>query len=135
MVRMCVFLGSCLLLYVFGVGKVLFYLFIEEELVGIVVNIGLWWFMLIILVDLFILFKNLEQVCEQGYIVDQEEYVVGLNCIVFVIYDDVGSVVVVILILGLVFWLMEDCFISQGELVWDIVKDISMVFGLKFFVV
>lgn len=50
--------------------------------------------------------------CELGYIVDKEEYVVGLNCIVLVIYDDVGSVVVVIFIFGFLLRLIEDCFVS-----------------------
>lgn len=50
--------------------------------------------------------------CELGYIVDKEEYVVGLNCIVLVIYDDVGSVVVAIFIFGFLLRLIEDCFVS-----------------------
>lgn len=66
-----------------------------------------------------------------GYIVDKEEYVVGLNCIVSVIYDDVGSVVVVIFIFGFLLRLIEDRFVSQGELVRDIVRDISTALGLK----
>ncbi len=103
----------------------------EEELVGIVVNTGLRRFTPTTLVDLPILLKNLEQVREQGYTVDQEEHVVGLNCIASAIYDDAGSVVAAISISGPASRLTEDRFISQGELVRDTAKDISTALGLK----
>ncbi len=75
--------------------------------------------------------KNLEQAREQGYTVDQEEHVVGLNCIASAIYDDAGSVVAAISISGPASRLTEDRFISQGELVRDTAKDISTALGLK----
>ncbi|EEK4243282.1 Negative regulator of the allantoin and glyoxylate utilization operon, partial [Salmonella enterica subsp. enterica serovar Adelaide str. A4-669] len=112
-------------------GKALLYPLTEEELVGIVVNTGLRRFTPTTLVDLPILLKNLEQAREQGYTVDQEEHVVGLNCIASAIYDDAGSVVAAISISGPASRLTEDRFISQGELVRDTAKDISTALGLK----
>ncbi|EJT4176472.1 HTH-type transcriptional repressor AllR [Salmonella enterica] len=131
MVRMCAPLGSRLPLHASGAGKALLYPLTEEELVGIVVNTGLRRFTPTTLVDLPILLKNLEQAREQGYTVDQEEHVVGLNCIASAIYDDAGSVVAAISISGPASRLTEDRFISQGELVRDTAKDISTALGLK----
>lgn len=115
MVRMCAPLGSRMPLHASGAGKALLYPLMEEELMDIVVKTGLQQFTPNTLVDFPTLLRNLEQARENGYIVDHEEHVVGLNCIASAIYDDAGSVVAAISISGPASRLTEDRFISQGS--------------------
>ncbi|BBV18266.1 HTH-type transcriptional repressor AllR [Citrobacter portucalensis] len=131
MVRMCAPLGSRMPLHASGAGKALLYPLMEEELMDIVVKTGLQQFTPTTLVDFPTLLRNLELARENGYIVDHEEHVIGLNCIASAIYDDAGSVVAAISISGPASRLTEDRFISQGELVRDTARDISTALGLK----
>lgn len=131
MVRMCAPLGSRLPLHASGAGKALLYPLAEEELMGIILKTGLQQFTPNTLVDMPTLLRDLEQAREQGYTVDKEEHVIGLNCIASAIYDDVGSVVAAISISGPASRLTEDRFVSQGELVRDTARDISTALGLK----
>ncbi|MDE9617239.1 HTH-type transcriptional repressor AllR [Citrobacter portucalensis] len=131
MVRMCAPLGSRMPLHASGAGKALLYPLMEEELMDIVVKTGLQQFTPTTLVDFPTLLRNLEMARENGYIVDHEEHVIGLNCIASAIYDDAGSVVAAISISGPASRLTEDRFISQGELVRDTARDISTALGLK----
>lgn len=131
MVRMCAPLGSCLPLHASGLGKALLYSLSEEEIMGIIVKTGLQQFTPSTLVDFPILLKNLEQARARGYTLDQEEHVIGLNCIASAIYDDAGNTVAAISISGPASRLTEARFISQGELVRDTARDISTALGLK----
>nr|WP_318382592.1 HTH-type transcriptional repressor AllR [uncultured Enterobacter sp.] len=131
MVRMCAPLGSRLPLHASGAGKALMYPLTEEELMDLVVNTGLQKFTATTLIDFPALVKDLALARERGYSIDQEEHVIGLNCIAAAIYDDAGSVVAAISISGPASRLTPERFISQGELVRDTALDISKALGLK----
>lgn len=131
MVRMCAPLGSRLPLHASGAGKALLYPLSEQELLDTILKTGLQRFTPTTMVDLPVLQKALEVAMEQGYIIDQEEHVVGLNCIASAIFDDVGTVVAAISISGPSSRLTPERFLSQGELVRDTARDISKALGLK----
>lgn len=125
MVRMCAPLGSRMPLHASGAGKALLYPLMEEELMDIVVKTGLQQFTPTTLVDFPTLLRNLELARENGYIIDHEEHVIGLNCIASAIYDDAGSVVAAISISGPASGLTEERFISQGSW-YGILHEISV---------
>lgn len=131
MVRMCAPLGSRLPLHASGAGKALLYPLTPDELVDLIVKTGLQKFTPTTFVDLPALQKDLEKAQAQGYSIDQEEHVTGLNCIASAIYDDAGTVVAAISISGPASRLTPERFISQGELVRDTALDISKALGLK----
>lgn len=131
MVRMCAPLGSRLPLHASGAGKALLYPLAEDELMDTVVQTGLQQFTPTTLVDMPALLRELAKARENGYIIDNEEHVIGLNCIASAIYDDAGSLVAAISISGPASRLTPDRFISQGELVRDTARDISTALGLK----
>jgi len=131
MVRMCAPLGSRLPLHASGAGKALLYPLNAQELMDVIVKSGLQPFTPTTIVDLPTLQKDLEQARTQGYSIDQEEHVLGLNCIASAIYDDAGSVVAAISISGPAARLTPERFISQGELVHETAQDISKALGLK----
>ncbi|MCS2171815.1 HTH-type transcriptional repressor AllR [Scandinavium sp. TWS1a] len=131
MVRMCAPLGSRLPLHASGAGKALLYPIGEEALMDAILKTGLQRFTPTTLIDLPVLQKDLEGARQRGYCIDQEEHVIGLNCIASAIYDDVGSVVAAISISGPASRLTPDRFASQGELVYQTAMDISTALGLK----
>lgn len=131
MVRMCAPLGSRLPLHASGAGKALLFPLSEEELMDAILKTGLQRFTPTTIVDLPELQASLRQAKERGYVIDLEEHVAGLNCLAAAIYDDVGTVVAAISISGPASRLTPERFTSQGELVRDTARDISLALGQK----
>ncbi|EFE53366.1 HTH-type transcriptional repressor AllR [Providencia rettgeri DSM 1131] len=129
LVRMCAPLGSRLPLHASGAGKALLFPLDEEEMLELVTRSGLQEFTPKTITSINVLRKALGHYQELGYVIDNEEHALGLNCLAAPIFDRNNSVIAAISISGPSARVTEERFTELGELVRDVAADISAALG------
>jgi DNA-binding IclR family transcriptional regulator len=93
-------LGVVMPLHCTGVGKILLAYQSEDLLIQIARTQGFPRFTLHTITSLANLRKELEQIREQGYALDQEEAVEGLRCVAGPVFDHTGRVIAAFSVAG-----------------------------------
>lgn len=94
--------GLCVFVYCSVSGKLLFVLLLCDECVVLVCMMVLLCYMLNMIFDLELFEVEFDCIVYKGIVIDNEEFVVGIVCIVVLVFDDDGVCIVVVVVYVLV---------------------------------